>query len=555
MESLPIGDLFDRVARGALDREALVFPRARVRWTYRETLAAIQRLAKTLIGLGVERGDHVAVWATNRPEWVLLQLATAKVGAVLVPIDPGCRAVDLAYVLEHSDATTLFLGARAGDVDQVALLGACCSELPGARPGHLSSRRFPQLKRVALLDDHRAPGVFAWSDALAASAGISDHMLRRRQESIDPNDTVLLQYTAGTTGQPKGVELTHRGLLTDAYYAGECMRLTARDRLCVPVPLHHSLGAVLGTLAATWRGATMVVPDERFDAETTLAAVAAERCTALHGLPWMFKATLAQRRFHEFDLSSLRTGIVAGAPCPPEVMRQIVTRMHAREITVAYGQTEASAVITQTRTEDPIELRVTTVGRALPHVEVRIVDPESGHDVARGEQGELWCRGYPVMRGYYKMPEATAAAIDRGGWLHTGDLARMDEHGYCRISGRMADVVRRAGERVYPREIEDLLQSHPKVRDAQVFGVGDAQVIGVPDPAAREDVAAWVRLRAGASATVEEIRDYCRERIAAFKVPRYVRFVEDYPTTASGAVHKVAMREVMADELKRRRAR
>ena len=555
METIPIGDLFDRVARGAAHREALVFPQAGVRWTYGDVLARVQQLAKALIGLGIERRDHVALWATNRPEWVLVQLATAKVGAVLVAIDPLCRADDLAFVLEHSDATTLFLSERAGDVDQLALLAACCPEVPGARPGHIASRRFPLLKRVVLVDDDRARGVFAWSDALAATAGITDHMLRRRQESVDADDTVLLQYTAGTSARPRGVELTHRNLLHDAYYAGECMRLGARDRVCVPLPLHLPLGSVLGTLAALQRGATLVVPAERFDPEATLAAVAAERCTALHGVPRMFRALLAQRRFPEFDLSALRTGIVAGGACPPDVMRAIVGRMHAREITVAYGQTEATAVVTQTRTEDPLELRATTVGRALPHVEVRIVDPESGRDVARGAQGELWCRGYPVMRGYYKLPEATAAKIDGDGWLHTGDLARMDEHGYCRLGGRVEDVVRRGGEAIYPREIEDLLAAHPKIHDARVFGVGDAEMFGMSSTATGEDVAAWVRLREGESATVEEIREFCRARIAAFKVPRWVRFVEDYPRTASGEVQRFAMRERMAEELKRRRAR
>jgi fatty-acyl-CoA synthase len=547
MESITIGDLFDRVARGAGDREALVFSDAGVRWSYRDTLAHTQRLAKSLIGLGIERGDHVAVWAPNRPEWVLLQLATAKIGAVLVTVDPGFRAHELAYALEQSDATTLFLVEHCRDSNLLALLDECCPELPGARPGHVVSKRFPLLKRVTLLDDRRAPGVFAWSDVLAASAGVTDHMLRQRQESVDPNDTVQLQYTSGTTGVPKGAELTHRTLVHNAYYAGECMRLTARDRVCVPVPFHHCFGSVLGTLATIYRGATMVVPAEHFDAERTLAAVAAERCTALHGLPTMFGAMLAQRRFREFDLSSLRTGIMAGAPCPPGVMRQVVDRMHAREITVAYGQTEAAAVITQTRTEDPIELRTSTVGRALPHVELRIADRESGREVARGKQGELWCRGHLVMRGYYKMPEATAATIDRNGWLHTGDLATMDEHGYCRITGRVKDLVSRGGESVYPREVEELLGSHPKVQDAQVFGV--------PDTALGEDLAAWIRLREGETATVEEIRNFCRERIAPLKVPRYVRFVDEYPMTVTGKVQKFLMRDLMTDELKLRRVR
>jgi fatty-acyl-CoA synthase len=546
MESITIGDLFDRVARGAGDREALVFSAAGVRCSYHDALAQVQRLAKGLIGLGIERGEHVAVWATNRPEWVFLQLAAAKIGATLVALDPAASAADIAYVLEHSDATTLFLTARFRDSDQLALLAGVCPELPGARPGRLASRRFPLLKRVALFDDHRAPGTFAWSDVFAATAGITDHMLRRRQEGVDPHGIVSLQYTSGTTGPAKGVQLTHHALVNTAYYAGESMRLTGRDRVCVPIPFHHGLGSVLGTLAAVHRGATLVVPAERFDAERTLAAVAAERCTVLHGTPAMFAAELAQRRFHEYDLSSLRTGIIAGAPCSVALMRQIVGRMHLREITVAYGQTEASSLITQTRSEDPIELRAVTVGRTLPHVEARIVDPESGREMARGEQGELCCRGYVVMRGYYKMPEATAAVVDRQGWLRTGDLATMDEHGYCHLTGRVDDVVRRGGERVYAREVEELLRSHAKIQDVQVFGV--------PDVALGEDVAAWIQLRQGEAATAEEMRDFCRTRVAAFKVPRYVRFVEEYPRTVADTVQKFKMRALMAEELKLRRA-
>lgn len=547
MESITIGDLFDRVARGAGDREAFVFAGAGVRWSYRETLAQVQRVAKALIGLGIERGDHVAVWATSRPEWVALQLATAKIGAVLVPIDLALGADELAYVLEQSDATTLFVVERSRDVDLAARLASRCPELAGARPGHLASRRFPLLKRVALLDDRRLPGVLAWSDVLAASAGITDHMLRRRQDGVDPHDVVHLQYTAGATGRPKGVELTHHALVNAAHYANDCMRLTARDRVCVPAPFHHYLGSVLGTLAAVERGATMVVPSEHFDAETTLAAIAAERCTAVHGLPAMFGAELAQRRFHEFDLTSLRTGVVAGAACPGELMRQIVGRMHAREMTVAYGQTEAAAVITQTRAEDPLELRVSTVGRALPHVEVRVADRMTGRELPHGQEGELWCRGYPVMRGYHKLPDATATTIDRNRWLHTGDLAVMDEHGYCRITGRVDDLVRRGGEEVSLREVEEVLDANPKVRDAQVFGI--------PDVALGEELAAWVRLREGEVATGEELRDFCRSRIAAFKVPRYVRFVDEYPTTETGKVRKFKMRELLSDELRLSRAR
>jgi fatty-acyl-CoA synthase len=541
MERTTIGALFDRVALGAGDREAMVFPEHRVRWTYRELHGHVNRLAKGLMGLGVEPGKHVAVWATNWPEWVLLQLATAKIGAVLVTVNPAYRASELAYVLEQSETTTLFLIPEFRGAIYPELLAECCPEIRKAPPGRLSSRRFPHLKRVALIGGGRAPGMLAWSDVLAASAGVTDHLLRRREETVAPDDPVMIQYTSGTTGGPKGAELTHVNLVNNAIYAGECIRLGRHDRLCVPVPFYHCFGCVLGTLLTVSRGATMVVPAEHFDAEKTLAAVAAERCTVLHGVPTMFIAMLAHRRFADFDLRSLRTGIMGGAPCPVEVMQQVVQRMHAREMTIAYGQTEASPLITQTRTEDPIELRVSTVGRALPHVEVKIVDPETGTEMRRGVQGELCCRGYLVMRGYYRMPQATAAAIDREGWLHTGDLATMDERGYCRITGRIKDMVIRGGENVYPREVEELLYTHPHVRDVQVFGVPDARL--------GEELAAWIRLREDTTASAEEIRDFCRARIAHYKIPRYIRFVDEYPMTVTGKVQKFKMREAMTREL------
>lgn len=543
MERTPIGDVFDRVARGTPDREAFVFPEAGVRWSYGDALTLVQRLAKGLIGIGVDRGDHVAVWATARPEWILLQLAVAKIGAVLVPLNPGYGAEELGFALEHSDATTLFLTERSRTADALAVLGECCRELPGARPGRLSSRRFPHLKRVALLDDHSGAGVFAWSEVSAAGAGITDHILRRRQEGVRSADPVVLQYTGGTNGPPKGVELTHDNLVNDAFHVGECMRLTPRDRLCVPVPLHTPFGYALGTVATIARGGAMIVPAERFDAERTLAAIAAERCTAVHGTPGMFMAELAQRRFHEYDLKSLRTGIVAGGRCSLDLMQQIVGRMHAREMTVAYGQTEASAVITQTRAEDPLELRGTTVGRILPRVEIRIVDVATGRPAGRGEEGELWCRGYPVMRGYYKAPVETAAVLDREGWLRTGDLATIDDHGYCRLTGRTTDLVHRGAEHVDARQIEALLRSHPAVQDAQVFSVPDA-LLG-------EELVAWVRPHEDATATADDLRDFCRQRVSYAKVPRYVRLVADYPTTAEGAVQKYRMREAMLGEVRR----
>ncbi len=436
-ERSTIGARFDRVALSSHDREALVFVDSGVRWTYREMHARVNQLAKGLMGLGIEPGEHLAVWATNWPEWVLLQLATAKIGAVLVALDPAYRSEELAYVLEQSDASTLFMIERPRSSTYTAIFAACCPGVSGSRPGRLASKRFPKLKRVAVVGDSPPPGMLTWTEVLAAGAGFTDHLLRERQDMVDPDDLASLEYTAGTTGPPKGAELPHNGLATTAWYAGACLRLTRRDRVCVPVPFHQGAGYVLGTLATILRGACMVVPAERFDAEKVLAAVAAERCTALHGFPVMFVAELAQRRFHEFDLSSLRTGIVTGGACSEEVRMQVIHRMHAREITVVYGQPEASAAITQTRPADPLDLRLSTVGRPLPGLEVKIVDPASGEEVARGLEGELCCRGYGVMRGYYKMPEATAGVIDADGWLHTGDLAKMDERDFCQITGRV----------------------------------------------------------------------------------------------------------------------
>jgi len=439
MDRNTIGTAFDRTAHGAGDREACVFPGADLRWTYRALQEHTVQLAKSLIGLGIDSGDHVAVWATNQPEWVPLQLAIAKIGAVLVSVNPECRADELTYVLEQSDATTLVMMDRSRDSNLLAILNESCADLADSAPGRLTSRAFPRLKRVALIGESSAPGVLPWVDVMRAGAGISDHMLRRREDTVDPRDTAMVQYTSGTTSVPKGAQLTHANLLTNAVAVGARLRLTDADRVCVPVPFHQSFGNVLGTLTSIVHGATIVVPAEQFDAGSTLAAIAHERCTVVHGVPTMFRAALEHPRFATFDLTSLRTGIMAGEPCPDELMRQVVDRMHVREITIAYGHPETSPAMTQTRPEDPISLRVSTIGRPLPGVYVKIVD-DTGHEVPTGAEGELCCRGALVMRGYYKMPEATADVIDQNGWLHTGDLATMDEHGYCRIVGAVTPV-------------------------------------------------------------------------------------------------------------------
>jgi fatty-acyl-CoA synthase len=443
MEPLTVGRYFDRIALGLGDREALVFPHQGVRWCYRETHARVSQLAKGLIGLGVAVGEHVAVFATNRVEWVLLQLAAAKIGAVLVPVDPSLGADDLAHVLADADAATLFVVDRVEDVALVDVLTECCPELRTARPGRLASRRLPRLKRVAAIGDHAPAGLFAWSDVLRAGAGITDHLLRRRQDGIEPTDPAAVHYTAGTTGPPRGVELVHRSLVDNAAATGDCMRLTRRDRLCLPVAFSRPHGSVLGTLTALGRGAALIVPAEHFDAGATLAAVASERCTALHAEPRMLVSMLRHPDVIHGDASTLRTGIVTGASCPAGLVPEAVQRLHLPDVTVAYGQTEATAVITQTRTEDSVEIRSSTVGRALPGVEVEIVDPKTGVGVPAGVEGELCCRGSLVMRGYYKRPELTAARIGRNGWLRTGDLAVMDQYGYCTITGRIPPPVSR----------------------------------------------------------------------------------------------------------------
>lgn len=438
MERLTIGDFFDRTALGSSDHEALIFADQRVRWGYRDVHGRVSQVAKGLMGLGVESGDHVAVFAPNRVEWVLLHLAVAKIGAVLVPIDPALGTEDLVHVLIDSDASTLFVAERAGEPSQIDVLLECCPELRDARPGRLASRRFPLLKRIVTIGD--APptcaGTLAWTDAMAAGAGITDHLLRRRQEGVEFGDLAALHYSAGTTGTPHGAELTHLSLVNNAITAGDCMRLGRRDRLCVPVPFARPHGSVLGTLTALGRGATMVVPAEHFDAGKTLTVMAAEHCSALHVEPRMLVSLLRHPEVIHVDLGAARTGIVMGAPAPVGIMAEASERLRLRELTVAYGQAEATAAITQTRPEDSVDLRTTTVGRALPNVEVKIVHPKTGVAVPVGEEGELCCRGSLVMRGYYKQPELTAVTVGKNGWLRTGDLAVIDQYGYCMLTGR-----------------------------------------------------------------------------------------------------------------------
>jgi fatty-acyl-CoA synthase len=536
IEGLTVGGLLDLVAERRPDDDALVYPDRDLRFTYREFKEVVERCARALVALGIEKGDHVAVWGQNVPEWVTLQFATGKMGAVLVTVNPAYKAHELKYILDQSDSAALFLTKGVKDADFVEILAQAVPELAGADDGELSVEELPHLRHAVLIGEGSREGlpIMGFEEFMERGAEVSPEELEERQESLGADEVINMQYTSGTTGFPKGVQLTHANIVKNAFYIGECMELGPEDTVCIPVPFFHCFGCVLGTLnTVTHEGA--MVPVESFDAEKVLQAVHEERCTAVLGVPTMFIAELEHPDFEEYDTSSLRTGIMAGSPCPMEVMKKVVDVMGASEITIAYGQTESSPVITQTRTDDPLELRVSTVGRALPETEVRIVGVETGEDCEPGEQGELWTRGYLVMKGYYKMEDKTAEVIDEDGWLHTGDLAVMDENGYVRITGRAKDMIIRGGENVYPREIEEFLYTHPDVSDVQVYGV--------PDEKYGEQIAAAVKKRPDADLTEEDIKEYCRENIARFKVPLYVDFVEEYPMTASGKIQKYKLRE------------
>ncbi len=536
IEDLTVGGLLSLVAQRRPDDEALVYADRGLRYTYRAFDEVVEECARALMAMGLEKGDHVAVWGQNVPEWVILQFATGKMGAVLVTVNPAYRSRELHYVLDQSDSAALFLTTGVRGADFVEVLGQAVPELAGAENGEISSSELPFLKNVVLMGEDAPEGapITSFEEFMQGAGKVSREDLEERKASLDADEVINMQYTSGTTGFPKGVQLTHHNIVKNGFLIGECMKLGPEDRVCIPVPFFHCFGCVLGTLNVVTHEGTMV-PVENFDAEMVLQAVHRERATALLGVPTMFIAELEHPDFEQYDTSSLRTGIMAGTNCPIEVMRKVVDVMGAREITIAYGQTESSPVITQTRTDDPLEIRVTTVGKVHPEVEVRIVSLESGEDCTPGKQGELWTRGYHVMKGYYKMEDKTREVIDEEGWLHTGDLAEMDEEGYVKITGRAKDMIIRGGENVYPREIEEFLYTHPAISDVQIYGV--------PDGKYGEQVAAAVILRSGESLSADELRDFCGESIAYFKVPHYVDVVEEYPLTASGKIQKYKLRE------------
>ena len=541
VDGLTIGQVLRETARRHGARPALVFCQFGYRRTYAEFDREVDEVARALIGLGIAKGEHVALWATNWPQWVLLQFATARIGAVLVTVNPAYRSHELAYVVRQSDAAALFLIDKYRTSDYFAMVHEAIPELAASPPGKLKTSEFPRLRQVVSLTDQPAAGMTGWRSFLELGKNVPAAQLAAREAELLPGDAINIQYTSGTTGFPKGATLTHRNLLINAYYVGDCQSLSQQDGICISVPFYHCFGCVLGTLCAAIWGAAMVVPYEYFKPEECLAAIAAERATAVYGVPTMFIAMLDDPIRQKLDISSLRTGVMAGSPCPLEIMQRVVNELGAREVTIGYGLTEASPIITQTRTDDPLELRVKTVGRAIPGVEVRLVDPVSGRILGDDEQGELCCRGHGVMLGYYNMPEQTAQTIDADGWLHSGDLASRMPNGYYRITGRIKDMVIRGGENIYPREIEEFLYTHPAVQDVSV--------VGVPDPKYIEELAAWIRLKPGQTLTEDDLRAFCKGKLAHYKVPKYIRFVAEFPQTVTGKIQKFKIREMMTAEL------
>ncbi len=535
-----IGAAFDRAVATHGDRLALVVRHQGIRWTWRELGAHVDAVAAGLLALGLEPGDRVGIWAPNCAEWTQLQFATAKAGLILVNINPAYRRSELAYVLEKVGCKALVLAPALKSSDYLAIMNEVTPELATANPGALVAKQLPALRAVIRLGTAHTPGMLNFADLAAAGGDGERARLLELASALQFDDPINIQFTSGTTGHPKGATLTHRNILNNGFFVGEAIRLTAEDRVCIPVPLYHCFGMVMGNLACLTHGAAMVYPAESFDPQAVLETVAAERCTALYGVPTMFIAELEHRAFDSAALASLRTGIMAGSPCPIEVMKRVQAEMNMREVTIAYGMTETSPVSTQSSTDDPLDRRVSTVGRVQPHLEIKIVDID-GRIVPRGSTGELCTRGYSVMRGYWGDPVNTAAAIDAAGWMHTGDLATMDDEGYVNIVGRLKDMVIRGGENVYPREIEEFLHAHPKI--------ADVQVIGVPDPRYGEELCAWIKLRDGQTATAEEIRAFCQGAIAHYKIPRHVLFVDGFPMTITGKIQKFVMRAETIEKL------
>jgi fatty-acyl-CoA synthase len=536
-----IGEQLDLVAARFPDNEALVVRHQNLRLTYRQLHAQAVRCAQALLALDVKPGERVGVWAPNCSEWTIVQYATAKIGAILVNINPAYRLHEVEYALKQSGCSVLVTAPTFKSSDYVRMLMTLAPEIASQRHGQLKLTKLPMLRGIIVLDDAERPGVASWPVFLATAASVPADDVARVQKTLKNTDAINIQYTSGTTGFPKGATLSHRNILNNGHRVAERMNFTDRDRLVVPVPLYHCFGMVMGNLGCMAHGATAIYPSPGFDAKAVLEAIQAERATALFGVPTMFLAELEHPDFDRYDLTSLRTGVMAGSPCPVEIMKRVISRMHLPEIEIGYGMTETSPVSTQTRVDTPFEQRVGTVGVVHPHLEIKVVDPSTGQTLPLGQPGEFCTRGYSVMLGYWQDKAATERAIDKDGWMHSGDLATFDKDGYVNIVGRIKDMIIRGGENIAPREIEEFLLTHP--------AICDASVIGVPDAKFGEEVMVWVRLNPNATLTADELRDYCKGRIAHYKVPRYVKFVREFPMTVTGKIQKFAMREQSIAEL------
>ena len=538
---LTLGNMLDKVAARYPDSDAVVSVHQDKRWTYREFLERVDHAARALMALGVNKGDRVGIWAMNYAEWILIQFATAKMGAIMVNLNPAYRTHEFEYAMRQAEIHTLFVQQRFKTSDYMGMFREVCPEASEYAKGDIRSEHFPSLRNVVFMGEGQFDAVFSWSEFWEKAELISADELREAEYSLDFDDPINIQYTSGTTGFPKGVILTHHGLLNNGYIIGEGMKFSEEDRLCIPVPFFHCFGMVLANIACITHGSAMVLPFPSFNAKAVLEAVQREKCTALHGVPTMFIAELSHADFDNYDLSSLRTGIMAGSPCPVEVMKEVSRRMHMNEIVIVYGQTETSPGVTMTTTDDPLERRVSTVGRPFPHCEIKIVDPVSNRIVPRGDTGEICARGYMVMKGYYNNPDATSQTLDENGWNHTGDLGVMDEEDYLRIVGRTRDMVIRGGENIYPREVEEFFHQQPEI--------ADAYIIGVPDKKYGEELMLWVKLADGINKEEVKIREMCRGKIAHYKIPRYVKFTDSFPMTISGKIQKFRMREISVKEL------
>lgn len=535
-----IGNLFDITVARCPESAALIIPHQNIRWTYREYQQQVNRLAAGLLALGIEPGDRVGIWAPNCYEWCLTQFATAKIGAILVCINPAYRLYELEYALNKVQCRALVTAEVFKTSRYLEMLQTLAPELASCEPGKLKSAKLPSLEAVIRLGETRTPGMYNFGDI--CHRGGADELARMSELAglLSPDDAINIQFTSGTTGNPKGATLSHCNVLNNGQVNGDVMQLTERDKVCIPVPLYHCFGMVIGNLGCVTHGSAAVFPGEAFEPLTTLQVVAEEHCTALHGVPTMFIAELDHPQFEQFDLSHLRTGIMAGAPCPVEVMKKVIDKMHMEQILIAYGQTELSPVSHITEPHDPLQKRVGTVGKPCPHLETKIVD-ENNRVVAIGEKGEICTRGYAVMRGYWDDEEKTRETIDQGGWLHSGDIGVMDDDGYVQVTGRIKDMIIRGGENVYPREVEEFLYTHP--------GIQEVQVVGIPDERLGEQVCAWIKCHEGQTLSEDDVREFCRDKITHFKVPRYIRFVEEYPMTVTGKIMKYKMRDAMVEEL------